>query len=621
MTTKAYGFTSLTGGGIGALDSIDGASLAEGDIAIGADSSDAYMFRLNATSGAAEASPEIISPDSNAGNKRWIRKHDGTKVDGTASIVSVLDYSTVQDAIDACVLSGDWLYWPAGEYAEAASLDDLHSVKHLGPGYITRGTDTFYVAPNSSQTNTLYASVTGDAGNDGLTSSEPLTVQAALTALANYGPMLDGKWDISLAAGTYTETNILFPIGLQSKYPIFIYGPDVSGHPNIPTAIFDGDETSNYAFRLRNGTSAFFQDIKFLDFTGGGGIAATNFCLLATKNVHGTNCYDTILSYQGRLYVSGGVFELAVGNYSAIKSMFNDHHNIGFLYNRDTGLHATDGDDLGPDISSVAARTARGVHVQENSTGHVEGLVVDNVTKGIEIIASSRANVAISDFTNCGVAIEVEAGSNIYDAGTNTFGTGADENDQTFKFLSGGVETGAFSDSIAILQTHRLYTGGSEELNSGDHTGDTNETPLFWIEDFLDTHEFGRFGMIRVRVMGTFTGTAGDKTIRLRLGDSGVTYLSGELGPSMVFPSAGSGTFICELTLICTGDDAQYCYGWGITGAGGAAGGVVDMDNSAKTMDINDGAANGCDLVISGQLGNGGDTIDVDMVEVWRGGS
>jgi len=67
-----YGATSLTGGGSGALDKIDGAALAAGDGAIVITTTGMLAYTLDAASGAAESSPGIISPDTNAGTKRWI---------------------------------------------------------------------------------------------------------------------------------------------------------------------------------------------------------------------------------------------------------------------------------------------------------------------------------------------------------------------------------------------------------------------------------------------------------------------------------------------------------------------------------------------------------------------
>lgn len=69
---KIRWFTALTGGAAGALDWQDGADLSDGDTAFVISATGFYVYLLDADSGAAESSPEIISPDNNAGNKRWI---------------------------------------------------------------------------------------------------------------------------------------------------------------------------------------------------------------------------------------------------------------------------------------------------------------------------------------------------------------------------------------------------------------------------------------------------------------------------------------------------------------------------------------------------------------------
>jgi len=77
----AKGASCLTGGTTGCLDSFDGSTLNDGDVAIVAVSDVFYFYILDSASGATESSPNIISPDSSAGNKRWILKgvfHDPT---------------------------------------------------------------------------------------------------------------------------------------------------------------------------------------------------------------------------------------------------------------------------------------------------------------------------------------------------------------------------------------------------------------------------------------------------------------------------------------------------------------------------------------------------------------
>jgi len=67
-----YYRTALTGGAATALDEADGTALTDGDMAIVQYSGDFYFYLLDDDSAAAESSPSVISPDDNAGDKRWI---------------------------------------------------------------------------------------------------------------------------------------------------------------------------------------------------------------------------------------------------------------------------------------------------------------------------------------------------------------------------------------------------------------------------------------------------------------------------------------------------------------------------------------------------------------------
>lgn len=72
MANRIYCATGLTGGTTGTLDSIRGGDLINNDMAIVINSPNVYFYVLDADSAAAESSPTVISPDTNAGDKRWI---------------------------------------------------------------------------------------------------------------------------------------------------------------------------------------------------------------------------------------------------------------------------------------------------------------------------------------------------------------------------------------------------------------------------------------------------------------------------------------------------------------------------------------------------------------------
>jgi hypothetical protein len=71
-TRTVYIKTSLVGGSNTAVDGIDGDDLLDGDVCHAFVSDIFYAYLLDDDSGAAESSPDIISPDANAGDKRWI---------------------------------------------------------------------------------------------------------------------------------------------------------------------------------------------------------------------------------------------------------------------------------------------------------------------------------------------------------------------------------------------------------------------------------------------------------------------------------------------------------------------------------------------------------------------
>lgn len=67
-----YPIIDFTGGGLGALDKLDGSILNDKDAGVVITPSSFAPYSLDADSGAGESSPQIIAPNTNPGNKRWI---------------------------------------------------------------------------------------------------------------------------------------------------------------------------------------------------------------------------------------------------------------------------------------------------------------------------------------------------------------------------------------------------------------------------------------------------------------------------------------------------------------------------------------------------------------------
>ena len=77
-------FYGLTGGGTGALDSFDGASCTDGDLALTIDLTNGsmYLHVLDDDASGVESSPDIINPDTNPGTKSWILKNKYPRLTG-----------------------------------------------------------------------------------------------------------------------------------------------------------------------------------------------------------------------------------------------------------------------------------------------------------------------------------------------------------------------------------------------------------------------------------------------------------------------------------------------------------------------------------------------------------
>jgi hypothetical protein len=71
MATVIFGFTSLNVADGNSLKEINGALVNQDDMALGSYDTRMCLYQLNATSGAAESIPTVVTPSANSGLKRW----------------------------------------------------------------------------------------------------------------------------------------------------------------------------------------------------------------------------------------------------------------------------------------------------------------------------------------------------------------------------------------------------------------------------------------------------------------------------------------------------------------------------------------------------------------------
>ena len=138
MAKTLYQRTSLTGGGADALDEEDGANLVDGDFAFVMTSANiAYIYILDADSGAAESSPDIISPDTHPGSKRWLLQGVGFGSTSTGSLIPNADVT---------YNLGSSTYRWANIYTA-----DLHLKNDKGDWTIKEGEEKLYIINNKNK--------------------------------------------------------------------------------------------------------------------------------------------------------------------------------------------------------------------------------------------------------------------------------------------------------------------------------------------------------------------------------------------------------------------------------------------------------------------------------------
>lgn len=376
-----------------------------------------------------------VAPTSDAtgASGAWQRFLDGDSVRvrwwGAKGDDSSDDTTAVQAAVTYAHTNGFDLVWDDGTYLTTASITNLHDVRHIGPGKIKRGSVAFMVYPDASNTNYLYVSPSGTAGNDGLSSSEPMTIAAAFAAMENYEEPLQGNWRVECAAGTYTEGGTLKVI---SENRITIRGPDVTR--GVPTAIFDGTSASlGLAFQFAERSFVYVKDIKIQNYN-----SATDYAILAIgytdilcENVDIDDCnYGIGAREYARLRVRYGRIENC--DYSGILAFNFALITIGYLAStvpssaKPTTFLETDGTWLNGN--------GRGVISNENSQGHVDYCrIEDCVSSGagtgaaIEMNYGTRLNVPACEINNNVIGVYGRGGSWLLDNGTTNYSGNTDK--------------------------------------------------------------------------------------------------------------------------------------------------------------------------------------------------
>ncbi|MDH5524436.1 MAG: hypothetical protein OEY01_10660 [Desulfobulbaceae bacterium] len=215
MDTEQFYFrTALTGGAAGALDAIDGADLLDGDRAFVVTGGAFYVYELDDASGAAEASPDIIAPDVNAGTKRWLVQSlageltaDTINEKTTGAGVTVDGVTLKDGAVDGIVM-GHFDFDTTDASATVVDIGGILLKKSGTDGLVVLRNETgnpvrYFLTQNQGSTTTVFISLPLATG-----------VDASVGILANYHNELqifEGSATGAYAEfsfGGYTDTNV-----------------------------------------------------------------------------------------------------------------------------------------------------------------------------------------------------------------------------------------------------------------------------------------------------------------------------------------------------------------------------------------------------------------------------
>lgn len=441
-------------------------------------------------------------------------------------------------------------------------------------------------AHDDTRSVTLYASATGSDLNDGLSAGLPKTLQGALNALKDYGPYLAGAFTVQAAAGTYSAGPYSYPDGLGSRQRVVIKGP-AAGHPNVPTAIVDaaGD---GHGLIVGIGAYVVVRDFKVINASTVDSSTAAGFLAKEGANVWWDNChYGGNGAYAGIYNDSCEVVRVSGGAASGTQQYGRVHYNTVFTEGYGAAALAD-----GPDVTTGTC-TLAGTLAQA-SYGDCFYIDTDAVPIGVLATAGGRVRFEGSELTNCTTAaVKGQEGSKIGVYGqtpANTLtGNTAD------LILTGGSTELSLHATLNATSDARVKLDTTAAALTGTLTATAIKSGLFTIPTWL----VGK--RIRVKAYGTFTGTAGTKTV-------GVRVLSTDYG-SIAFPATANGSWIVEGEIFLTALAAQLSFVRGVESVTPTS----DCDRQSRTVTL-DGTQS---VRVYGTLGNVADTITVEAVEVF----
>ena len=379
----------------------------------------------------------------------------------------------------------------------------------------------------------------------------------------------------------------------SSRDWVVIQGP-AAGHPNVPTAIFDGSgfAANQHGFIITGtGVQAWFQDIKCQDYNAGAGNSCGWSQGYGAKCV-AVNCHAFNCDFAGWLADQGDICLISGGIYDTCRD--------GIVLNATKGTIGYGSSGTGS-ATRITACTEFGVFWSRGAQGHIDNCFFDQNVRHVRIESAARAHTLGNDFRRAtAAAISTNTDGSYYDdvSTVNVYNDGTgNANAKRYEHFAFTGKQQNWTD-ISVSEMRLYYDDTTRTLTNAAKTQVGADLYTFPVSYFVDGKS-----KIRIRVLGETPNSAASIGIDFSGGGTTVMDYSAFVGT----PAAGGFIYECEIFPTAPAAQRVFARADGTTIApriqNGAAAANMAVAQTAKLM---------------AQSAAG--TITVRRVEVWVSG-
>lgn len=505
---------------------------------------------------------------------------DGATTEWADADKSLVGLSNVDNTADADKPVSGPTQLALAEKAEAVAVNDALAGKEAKYG--TRGT-----------TRRIYVRADGSDANGGTSASDAFReIRAAVASLDREGPILRGSIIIDVGAGTYKGGNQLPTIrGYAADDFLKIIGPNVGGHPNVPTAIIDhaADPTATFGILASNGYWLWTENIK-IQGAFNTGLDARSNCVLQRRNIHidGASIGVNVTSYTSD-NATGGIVENCT--LYAVQEMFG----VVRTYSGGSGG------------ATIFRNNKYGIYSKTSQGGHLDYAVFEGNQVAIHLDRSSAnlTGVSIAGSTVAGISLK---DAEIHNETTVVWGAGGGR--RIISYGPSTSESSLWGWSGSDPQVN-VRTGLRPLICLGQNyadtvvSGTTSATTVATWATVLPADRYAVKGKkLSVKVVGTISTTL-LATLVIRLVIAGQTPILASI-PS----GTPAGIFHVDFDMVCNADgNSQKFTARHITQAG-----ATRSYYQSGTLNLTD-----ADRTVSVQIhpGNTADSATANIVELY----